>query len=94
MSAIATELRSQVPSTPRLATAPRAGKPRRRAFRRSEHARLRFVELDTPIAPQWEQRFWERYAIPGGIMLFWVVFTASNWSALGRILGDVVALLR
>ena len=86
------ELLQPSPS-PRNATAPRARKPRRRAFRRSEHGRLRFVELDPPIESSLEKRFWERYAIPAGMAAFWIVFAASNWSALGQVIGNLRSVL-
>jgi hypothetical protein len=61
----------------------RTRKPRRRAYRRSEFGRPSFLELDPPIEGQsLEARFWERYAIPGGMAAFWIVFVASNWEAL------------
>lgn len=82
-------------SSPRDALAPRPRKTRRRAFRRSDHGRFRFVELDTPIEPQlqqhWSEIFWERYAIPSGMALFWVIFTASNWPALRALLAGTPA---
>jgi hypothetical protein len=75
------ELLHPSPSS-RDALAPRPRKPRRRAFRRSEHARFRFVELDPPIHDVAEQsfseRFWERYAIPTGMGVFLLVFAVSN----------------
>ncbi len=89
MSATAEDLFTKSAAN-RNALAPRARQPRRRHFRRSEFGRPKFVELETPIEnPAWEQRFWERYAIPAGIAAFWIVFVASNWSAIGALLGGL-----
>lgn len=89
MTATAHELLSSAPSAGRaLAPPSRLPKPRRRAYRRSEFGRPKFVELDPQIAPaSREAKFWERYAIPCGIAAFWIVFAASNWGALGKLLG-------
>ena len=83
------ELLQPSPS-PRDTLAPRSRKPRRRAFRRSEYGRARFVELDPKIETNFETRFWDRYAIPAGMAAFWLVFVASNWSALRDLVGKVL----
>src|SRR5882757_5182622 len=51
----------------------------RRGFRRTEVARYRPQEVikPAPVASLFPQ-LWERYAIPGGITVFWIVFIASN----------------
>ena len=65
-------------------------KPRRRAYRRSDFGRPKFVELDPQIAPATrEAKFWARYAIPSGIGAFWIIFAASNWDALARLLASL-----
>ena len=88
MTATARELFSPAtPSTNRVLAPSRAPKPRRRAYRRGEFGRPKFIELDPPIAAATgEAKFWERYAIPCGIGAFWIVFAISNWDALGKLL--------
>ncbi len=88
MTATAHELLSPAHSTTRALAPSRLPKARRRAYRRSEFGRPKFVELDPQIAPaSREAKFWERYAIPCGIAAFGIVFAASNWDALGKLLG-------
>ena len=72
----------------------RASKPERRGqggtttFRRSEVARFKLEEDVTALAqPARLEQLWERYAIPGGFTIFWIVFVASNWQALRQLLG-------
>jgi len=87
MNAAAHELLSPAPSPTRALAPSRAAKPRRRAYRRSEFGRPKFIELDPRIAPaSAEAKFWERYAIPSGIAAFWIVFVASNWDTLATLL--------
>ena len=88
MTATARDLFSSAASSSSRALAPsRAPKSRRRAYRRGEFGRPKFIELDPLIAPATgEAKFWERYAIPCGIGAFWIVFAISNWDALGKVL--------
>ncbi len=89
MTAATRELLSPAAPAASRAFAPgRVAKPRRRAYRRGEFGRPKFVELDPQIAPATaEPKFWERYAIPCGIAAFWIVFVSSNWGAIGNLLG-------
>ena len=89
MTATAELLSPAAPSNTRALAPSRAPRPRRRAYRRSDFGRPKFIELDPPIAPATgEAGFWERYAIPSGIAAFWIVFVVSNWDALARLLGS------
>ncbi|HZP14122.1 MAG TPA: hypothetical protein VFB36_17025 [Nevskiaceae bacterium] len=88
MTAAARELLFPATAPARALAPSRALKPRRRAYRRGEFGRPKFVELDPQIAPAGrEAKFWERYAIPCGIGAFWIVFVASNWDSLGKVFG-------
>jgi len=80
------ELLESPASNKRDVLAPRIRKQRRRAYRRSDFGRPHFVELDPAIENETlEQKFWERYAIPAGMAAFWIVFAASNWDALVKL---------
>ncbi len=76
------------PSSSSARTPPsRRGKRERRAFRRSDVMRYQPQELAWPPPSSSWQRGWERYAIPGGLAMFWLVFLVSNWSRLTALLG-------
>ena len=88
MTAAARELLNPVSSSSRGAAPSRVRAPRRRAYRRGEFGKPKFIELDPTIAPATaESKFWERYAIPSGIAGFWIVFVFSNWDTLRALLG-------
>ena len=58
----------------------RRSEPRHVAFRRSGAARFR-TESSALLQPRFAH-FWGRYAVPGGIAVFWAWFGVVNWRPL------------
>lgn len=57
-------------------------------FRRSEVARFRGGDDSLPAqAARSAAGWWERLAIPTGMLVFWAWFVAANWPRFTQLLG-------
>ena len=77
----------------RTRTAARQPDSRSAGFRRSDLARFRSEAVSAPVELASPAQLWERYAIPGGITVFWLVFVTSNWSALSGVVQQAMSFV-